>query len=78
MGKSEALKAFEPLTPERFAEPATAAYLEAYAKLEAEDPSARQAFAALVGMVDDDPLANFRLGWVLAGETGTSIVLAEK
>lgn len=77
-GKSETLKAYEPLSQERHADPSTAAYMEAYAKMESEAPDARQAFAALVGMVDEDPLANFHLARLLGGETGARIVLAEK
>ena len=77
-GKTKTLKAFEPLTKEKHASPATARYVDAFAKLEAGDPGARQAFAALVGQDDDDPLAMFHLGRVLAGETGIEIDLAKK
>ena len=72
-GKSEALKAYEPLSAEHFASPATASYLEAYSKLDAGDASARQAFAALVGQYVNDPLANFHLGRVLTGIENTQI-----
>jgi adenylate cyclase len=74
-GKSQALRAYEPLSTQRFASPATAAYLEAFSKVEAGDPAARQAFAALVGQHDDDPLANFHLGRLLRGEVGADIDL---
>ncbi len=72
-GKSEALKAYEPLPTEEFGSPATASYLQAYSRLEAGDKSARQAFAALVGQYDNDPLANFHLGRVLSGIVNTEI-----
>lgn len=72
-GKSEALKAYEPLSTAEFGSPATASYLEAYSRLEAGDKSARQAFAALVGQYDNDPLANFHLGRVLSGIENTEI-----
>src|SRR4029077_20392251 len=48
-GKTEALRAFEPLRAEQYADPATKSYLEAFAKLEASDPGAMAAFAAHVG-----------------------------
>jgi adenylate cyclase len=48
-GRTEALRAFEPLTREQYENPATKSYLEAFAKLEAGDPDAMAAFAAHVG-----------------------------
>ena len=42
------------------------------------DAKARQAFAALVGKYDEDPLTMFHLGRLLAGETGAEIELTEK
>ena len=38
-GKTEALRAFEPLRPEQYDSPATKSYLDAFAKLEANDPA---------------------------------------
>ena len=60
-GRSEPLRAFEPLASERFEAPETAQYSEAFAKLEAGDPAAMPAFAALVGLHADDALAGFHL-----------------
>ena len=77
-GKSEGLRVMEPLSRERAESPATAAYKEAFRKLEANDPSAGQAFAALVGQYAEDPLATFHLKRVLAGETGIRIAFGEK
>jgi adenylate cyclase len=77
-GKTQMLKAYEPMSQDAFSAPATAQYIDAFAKLEAGDPSARQAFAALVGRYDDDPLTMFHLGRLLAGETGVEIELAFK
>jgi adenylate cyclase len=74
-GRSEPLRAFEPLTPAVFEDPATAAYLEAFAKLEAEDPTAMPAFAALLGQHSEDQLVSFHLKRLLNGATGTRIVL---
>ena len=77
-GKSQTLNAFEPLSPQQFSAPETAAYLSAFSKLESGDPSAKQAFAALVGQYDNDSLAMFHLGRLLAGESGVEIELARK
>ncbi len=46
--------------------------------LSAPSPKARQAFAALVGQYDEDPLTMFHLGRLLSGETGAEIELTEK
>jgi len=77
-GKTQALRCYEPLNGERAGAPATAGYNEAFALLEAGDPKARQAFAALVGQYDEDPLTMFHLGRLLSGETGAEIELTEK
>ena len=73
-GRSEPLRAYEPLSPEEFASPATAAYADAFAKLEANDAGAVAAFAALLGSHPDDPLAQYHLKRLLNGATGTEIV----
>src|SRR5215510_8256800 len=49
-GRSEPLRAFEPLSAEEYEAPATRSYLDAFGKLEAGDPSALPAFAALLGL----------------------------
>jgi len=72
-GKTQALRAFEPLTTEAYAEPSTAQYLEAFAKLEAGDPTAAGAFAALMGLRPDDRLVNYHLKRLLNGATGTLV-----
>ena len=72
-GKTQPLRAFEPLTAEAYAEPATAQYLAAFAKLEADDPGAAGAFAALMGIRPDDRLVNFHLKRLLNGDTGTLV-----
>ena len=66
-GKTEALRAFESLRAEQYADPATKSYLEAFAKLEAGDPGAMAAFAAHVGKHADDQLASFHLKRLLNG-----------
>jgi adenylate cyclase len=77
-GKSQAVRCFEPLSEAQAGDPATAGYNAAFALLEAGDPRARQAFAALVGQYDEDPLTMFHLGRLLSGETGAEIELTEK
>src|SRR5580704_11557806 len=74
-GKTEALRAFEPLRAEQYADPTTKSYLEAFAKLEAGDPGAMAAFAAHVGKHADDQLASFHLKRLLNGASGTQIVM---
>jgi class 3 adenylate cyclase len=74
-GRSEPLRAYEPLRDEVFSSPATALYGEAFAKLEAGDAGAMPAFAALVGMHADDPLAGFHLKRLLNGAKGVRMQL---
>jgi adenylate cyclase len=70
-GRSEPLRAYEPLT----AEDDAAGYRAAFDKLEASDPAAIAAFAAEVGKRPDDPLASFHLKRLLNGETGARIAI---
>jgi len=74
-GKSEAMRAFEPMRPVTYETPATESYLKAFAKLEASDPGALAAFAAHVGAEPVDQLASFHLKRLLNGATGTRIEL---
>jgi adenylate cyclase len=74
-GKTEALRAFEPLRAGRHDDPATKAYLDAFAKLEASDPGAIAAFASLVGTQPRDQLASFHLKRLLNGATGIRIAM---
>jgi class 3 adenylate cyclase len=69
-GRSEPLRAYEPLSAASFGAPATSQYGEAFAKLEAGDSNAMPAFAALVGSHAEDPLANFHLKRLLNGARG--------
>jgi adenylate cyclase len=77
-GKSQSLRCYEPLNEERARAPATAGYNAAFALLETGDPKARQAFAALVGQYDEEPLTMFQLGRLLAGQTGVEIEMTGK
>jgi class 3 adenylate cyclase len=74
-GRSEKLRAYEPLSAAAYASPATAEYLEAFAKLEAGDAAAISAFAALVGLRADDALASYHLRRLLNGAKGVLIQL---
>lgn len=74
-GKAEPLRAFEPLTEHNFSDPVTAAYLDAFAKLERGDAGAIAAFASIVGLRSDDCLASFHLKRLLNGSSGTRIEL---
>ena len=74
-GKSQTLRAFEPLSGEQYESDATNSYVEAFTKLEANDPSAMAAFAAHVGKNPNDQLAGFHLKRLLNGATGTRIVM---
>jgi adenylate cyclase len=74
-GRTETLRAFEPLRDDKFSALGTKDYLAAFAKLEAGDPAAVSAFAAHVGKQPEDQLASFHLKRLLNGATGTRIVL---
>jgi adenylate cyclase len=74
-GKTQPLKCYEPLQLAKV--DGSSKYSIAFGLLEAGDPRSRQAFAALVGEADDDPLALFHLGRLLRGEAGSEIALGE-
>jgi class 3 adenylate cyclase len=74
-GRSEPLRAFEPLQPTAFEGAATRQYSDAFAKLEADDVAAMPAFAALVGLHADDALAGFHLRRLLNGAKGVRMQL---
>src|SRR4029077_12208970 len=74
-GRTDALRAVEPLRSEQYGDLATHSYLTAFAKLEAVDPAAMAVFAAHVGKHADDQLASFHLKRLLNGATGTRIDL---
>ena len=74
-GRSEPLRAYEPLQDGAFVGPATAQYSDAFARLEAGDVGAMPAFAALVGAHADDALASFHLKRLLNGAKGVRMQL---
>jgi adenylate cyclase len=75
-GRSEPMRVFEPLLPEERASHHTLAYASAFSKLEAHDPAALAAFAALVGECPNDALAQYHLRRLLNGGAGTRIEMA--
>jgi adenylate cyclase len=74
-GRQEALPAHEPMTAERYVDNRTAAYLDAFAKAGAIDPTALSCFAALFGLDSSDGLVGFHLRRLLDGAVGMSIPL---
>jgi len=74
-GRSEPLRAYEPLPAAVFEAPMTKLYSEAFARLEANDVTAMPAFAALVGQHADDALAGFHLRRLLNGGKGVRLQL---
>ena len=74
-GRSEAIRAFEPLHEDRCSDPAAESYRKAFALLEAGDVRAMAAFAAHVGNYPTDQLASFQLKRLLSGASGTKITL---
>ena len=74
-GRSEPLRAYEPLSATAFKGPTTTQYSDAFAKLEAGDAAAMPAFAALVGLHADDALAGFHLRRLLNGAKGVRMQL---
>lgn len=72
-GRADGLRAYEPMRSAP--EAAVDAYAAAFDKLAARDPGARAAFASLVGLAPDDPLANFHLRRLLNGQTGVAVDL---
>ena len=74
-GRSEPLRAFEPLSPEACSESCRQQYLQAFTKLESGDVTALPAFAALVGTNAEDSLAGFHLKRLLNGRKGIRMEL---
>ena len=77
-GKSGSLPAYEPLSAEQAESPAMKAYGEAFELLKNGDEAARQAFAGLLAIMPDDPLALFHLQRTLAGERDVVIDASRK
>jgi class 3 adenylate cyclase len=74
-GRSEPLRAYEPLSSVSFDQEAATRYGDAFARLEANDPTAVAAFAAIVGQNSGDALASFHLKRLLNGAKGVRMQL---
>ena len=74
-GRRAPITMFEPLTEAEADAPQTQAYHAAYAKVAAEDPSALEAFAALLSQASEDGLVRFHLRRLLARQTGVYVTL---
>jgi adenylate cyclase len=74
-GRTEALRAFEPLSKEQSSSSAASSYLDAFGKLQSGDPTAMAAFAGHVGKQPNDQLASFHLRRLLNGHTGSRIMM---
>jgi adenylate cyclase len=72
-GRTEPLRAYEPVSMEQLDDVPLENYLRAFKKLESRDPAAMADFAAQLGMRPDDQLASFQLKRLLNGEMGTLI-----
>ena len=77
-GKSRPIRVFEPYTPGTHDAAAMAEYRAAFALLEAGDPGAEAAFAALVEKWPEDRLAIYHLGRLQRGDRGVGVTLTEK
>ena len=77
-GKTEGIEAFEPITEEESRSEHVQAYVEAFELLRAENPAARERFAALREQYPDDPLVKLHWERIEEGLLSTTIVLAEK
>jgi adenylate cyclase len=76
-GRSEPLRAYEPLHSMEPEESETTQYAEAFVKLERGDAAAMPAFAAIVGQHADDALAGYHLRRLLNGGRGVTIQLEQ-
>jgi adenylate cyclase len=74
-GRTGVMRAFEPLKAKQYEGAATKGYLNAFAKLEANDPGVIAAFASYVGKEPDDQLASFHLKRLLNGASGARIAM---
>lgn len=77
-GKSQGIGVFEPLPAAVMASERIAAYLDAFERMKHNDPSAENAFAALVERCPEDRLAAFHLKRLRSHETGVTVVMADK
>ncbi len=77
-GKSASVAAFEPVPNGDKSHSNIDEYMAAYQLLSAEDPEAENAFRRLVERHPEDALIGFHLKRLVAGESGSLIVMKEK
>lgn len=77
-GKTEPIRAYEPLPPDAAGSPELIRWQEAYRLLEDGDPAAEAALAAIVAACPEDRLARLHLDRLRRGETGVLLMLREK
>lgn len=77
-GKQEKIKTFELLPEAQFNSALTSDYMAAYQKMDAEDPGALEAFAALLERYPDDPLSHYHYKRLQQHETGSTITMSSK
>jgi len=77
-GRSSGLLTYEPMGLQEYQSPRVQAYLAAYRKLESGDAGTVEAFAGLHREYPDDPLIEFHLNRLTAGEAGDTITLVGK
>jgi len=77
-GKKNAVTVFEPLTPEEDQSDRIAKYRAAYALMEAQTSGATDAFRLLNNQFPDDPLVDYHMRRLQAGDTGSLVVMNSK
>lgn len=77
-GKTQGVEVFEAMSPEDPRCAALGAYRDAFAKMDANDPSALEAFRAIIAKDPGDGLAAFHLARLERGESGSRVVFSEK
>ena len=77
-GKKNAVTVFEPLTPDEDKSERIAQYRAAYALMEAKTSDAIDVFSALKHQFPDDPLVDYHMQRLQAGDTGSLVVMSRK
>jgi adenylate cyclase len=77
-GRKGAIELFEPLQDDDRRDGFIARYCEAYAKLKASAPEAKEMFEALAEEEPDDPSVAFHLGRIRHGAMGVAVIMTEK
>ncbi len=78
VGKSEGIRAFEPMSGEVMTRAHVRDYLAAYELMKAGDPAAGPTFDDALEAYPDDPLIAFHQARLAAGEQGDTVIFAAK